>query len=159
MTDSWWVKSVRDLEWTANDMGAYCLIAADELAINLNVLARGEPMALYHHEPHQEGFLVLRGECELIVEGESHPLRQWDYFHCPTGVPHVIVGAGDEPALVLAVGSRVGGGGATYPPGRLGARYGASTDDEHDAHAAYAKFGPRVEAPSEREIAGRPGGW
>lgn len=135
MTDSWWVRSVRDLEWTENGMGTYCLMAADELAINLNVLGKGQPMALYHHEPHQEGFLVVRGECELIVEGESRPLRAWDYFHCPPGVPHVIVGAGDEPALVVGVGSRVGGGDATYP-------------NDLDPRAAYAAYGAPQEVPS-----------
>lgn len=128
MTGSWWVRSVRDLEWTENAMGTYCLMAADELAINLNVLGKGQPMALYHHEPHQEGFLVLRGECELIVAGESRPLRAWDYFHCPPGVAHVVVGAGEEPALVVAVGSRVGGGDATYP-------------NDADTAGAYAAYG------------------
>lgn len=136
MTDSWWVRNARDLEWTANAMGKYCLLAADELAINLNVLGKGQPMALYHHEPHQEGFLVLQGECVAIVDGEEHPLRAWDYFHCPPGVPHVVVGAGEEPALVVAVGSRVGGGGATYP-------------NDPDPKSAYAAFGEleRVESP------------
>ena len=136
MTDSWWVKNARDLEWTSNEMGEYCLLAADEFAITLNVLAKGQPMALYHHEPHQEGFLVLRGECELTVDGETRPLRAWDYVHCPPGVPHVIVGAGEEPALVLAVGSRVGGGEATYP-------------NDPDPRAAYAAYGKaeKVESP------------
>ncbi|HEX6789111.1 MAG TPA: cupin domain-containing protein [Gaiellaceae bacterium] len=157
MTD-WSVRSVRDLSWRENGTGVYCDLlqggddAAEQFAINLNVLERGQPMALYHHEPHQEGFLVLRGECELIVEGSSQTLRQWDYFHCPVGVPHVIVGAGDESALVLAVGSRVGGGGATYPPDQLAARYGASTDDEHDARSAYAKFGPGVDVSFREEF-------
>ena len=159
MTD-WSVRSVRDLTWEKNGLGVYCDLlqgdddAAEEFAINLSVLARGEPMALYHYEHHQEGFLVLRGECELIVEGESHPIRQWDYFHCPVDVPHVIVGAGDEPALVLSVGSRVGGGGATYPPDPLAARYGASTDDDHDARAAYEKFGPGVAVPFDEGFVG-----
>jgi hypothetical protein len=51
-------------------------------------------------------------------------------------VPHVVVGAGDEPALVLAVGSRVGGGAATYP-------------NDPDPRAAYAAYGPQqqVESP------------
>jgi|SRR5581483_1845923 len=157
MTD-WFVRNARDLEWTRNGLGAYCDLlqggddAAEEFAINLNVLGRGEPMALYHHEPHQEGFLVLRGECELIVEGESHALRRWDYVHCSADVPHVVVGAGDDPALVLAVGSRVGGGRATYPPEPLAARYGASTDDEHDARAAYARFGPTDPVPFSEEF-------
>jgi quercetin dioxygenase-like cupin family protein len=56
----------------------------------------------------QEGFLVLDGEALLIIDGEEHPLKRWDYVHCPPGVPHVLIGAGDG-ALVLAVGAR-----ATY---------------------------------------------
>jgi quercetin dioxygenase-like cupin family protein len=157
MTD-WSVRNARDLRWTENAMGAYCDLlqggddAAEELAINLNVLGRGQPMAIYHHEPHQEGFLVLRGECELIVEGESRPLRQWDYVHTGPGVAHVIVGAGDEPALVLAVGGRVGGGSATYPSEPLASRYGASTDEAHDARAAYARFGRATELPFREEL-------
>ena len=135
MTD-WWVRNARELEWTENAMGAYCLLAADEFAINLNVLPQGAPMALYHHEPHQEGFLVLRGEATLRVEDESRLLREWDYVHLDPGVPHVLTGTSAEPALVLAVGSRVGGGRATYP-------------EDPDPKAAYAAFGePRVvEAP------------
>jgi quercetin dioxygenase-like cupin family protein len=141
MTD-WHVRNARDLTWTENRMGAYCDLlqggddAAEEFAVNLNVLGKGQPMALYHHEPHQEGFLVLRGECELTVDGETRPLRQWDYFHCPPGVPHVVVGAGEEPALVLAVGSRAGGGGgATYP-------------NDPDPRAAYAAYGELREVGS-----------
>ncbi len=157
MTD-WQVRNARDLQWEANEMGAYCDLlqggeaASEEFAINLNVLGKGQPMALYHHEPHQEGFLVLRGECELIVEGRSQPLRQWDYVHCGRDVPHVIVGAGDEPALVLAVGGRVGGGKATYPPEPLAARYRASTSAEMDARAAYAQFGEGAVAPFREEF-------
>jgi quercetin dioxygenase-like cupin family protein len=57
------------------------------------VLWPGEPNALYHSEGVQEGFLVLSGECTLIVEEEEQPLRQWDYFHCPADTRHIIVGA------------------------------------------------------------------
>jgi len=77
----WWVRNARELDWTENAMGSYCdlLPGIDaEFAINLNLLGRGQPMALYHHEPHQEGFLVLRGECELTVDGETRSLRAWD---------------------------------------------------------------------------------
>ena len=157
MTD-WSVRNVRDLTWTENLMGAYCDLlqggddASEEFAINLNVLGRDQPMAIYHHEPHQEGFLVLRGECNAIVDGESHPLREWDYLHCPVDVPHVVVGAGDEPALVLAVGGRVGGGGATYPREPLAARCSASTTDELDARAAYAQFGKSEDVPFREEF-------
>jgi len=154
----WFVRNAREMRWTENAMGAYCDLLAEgdasveEFAINLNVLGRGQPMAIYHHEPHQEGFLVLRGECELIVEGETRQLGQWDYFHCPPGVAHVLVGAGDEPALALAVGGRVGGGNATYPPEPLAGRYRASTDDSHDARAAYEQFGATDPVPFREEF-------
>jgi uncharacterized cupin superfamily protein len=146
MTDSL-VRNARELQWTENEMGAYCDLlqgagdGAGEFGINLNVLPKGAPMAIYHQEPHQEGFLVLRGECLAIIDGEEVTLREWDYFHCPRDVPHVVVGASDEPALVLAVGGRVGGGSATYPPEPLAARFRASTTADLDAAAAYAQFG------------------
>jgi quercetin dioxygenase-like cupin family protein len=134
MTDSWWVKNARELEWSENGMGIYALAAADEFAFTFNVLGPGQPMALYHHEPHQEGFLVLRGACDLIVEGETHRLQAWDYVHCRPGVAHVIVGVDD--ALVIGVGSRVGGGSASYP-------------NDPDPRAAYAAYGEQrpAEAP------------
>jgi quercetin dioxygenase-like cupin family protein len=146
MTD-WVVRNARELQWTENDMGSYCDLlqgqgdGREEFAINLNVLPKGAPMAIYHHEPHQEGFLILRGACVAIIDGEEVALSEWDYFHCPPNVAHVVVGASDEPALVLAVGSRVGGGDATYPPEPLAARYRASTTEEMDVAAAYAQFG------------------
>ena len=150
----WIVRNARELQWTENEMGAYCDLLqgggdrAEEFGINLNVLPKGAPMAIYHHEPHQEGFLVLRGECVAIIDGEEVALREWDYFHCPRNVPHVVVGASDEPALVLAVGSRIGGGDATYPPEPRAARYRASTTDDMDAAAAYAQFGEPRQASS-----------
>jgi Tol biopolymer transport system component len=45
--------------------------AFSEVGINLNVLEPGVPMAMYHEEPGQAGFLVLRGQCLLIVEGTN----------------------------------------------------------------------------------------
>ena len=121
--DGWYVLNAKDAKWLSNEMGWYCNFEGDtgfpEFGLNLNRLPPGAPMAMYHHEPHQEGFLVLEGEAILIVGGEEHRLKRWDYVHLPATVPHVIVGAGDG-ALVLAAGSRVGGGGATYPRRRGG---------------------------------------
>src|SRR5205085_10589344 len=75
-TDGWFVVNARDARWQYNEMGWYCNFEGDDgvgfeqLGINLNVLPPGSPMAMYHEEPGQEDFLVLRGECVLIVEGE-----------------------------------------------------------------------------------------
>ena len=51
--------------------------------MSLNVLQPGQPKGLYHAENAQEDFLVLAGECVLIVEGQERTLKQWDLFHCP----------------------------------------------------------------------------
>ena len=39
--------------------------------INVSVLEPGERVGMYHREKAQEAFLVLSGECTLIVEGKE----------------------------------------------------------------------------------------
>jgi uncharacterized cupin superfamily protein len=151
----WFVVNARESRWLHSELGAYCgfegedKASFDELGINLNLLPPGTPMAMYHEEPGQEDFLVLRGECLLIVEGEERPLKQWDFFHCPSRTKHVIVGAGTEPALVLAIGARKGQ--ATYPFGEAAVRHGAGAERGTDSPAeAYARFSkPEVGPPPE----------
>ncbi len=95
----------------------------------VRVLWPGDPNALYHAEAAQEGFLVLAGECTLIVEEEERPLRQWDYFHCPAGTRHVMVGAGDGPCAILMIGARPDEP-IRYPVSEVAARHGASAAKE-----------------------------
>jgi uncharacterized cupin superfamily protein len=111
-----------------------------DLGVHLGVLQPGEPASMYHHEDNQEGFLVLAGECLLIVEGQERTLEAWDYFHCPRGIPHVLVGAGEEPCLVLAVGARrADEAPGAYVVDETAARYGASVERETASPAeAYA---------------------
>ena len=148
----WFVVNASDAPWFHNELGGYCGFegqdaAFDDLGINLNMLLPGKPMAMYHEEPGQEGFLVLRGECLLIVEGEERPLRTWDFFHCPPHTKHVIVGAGEEPALVLAVGARRGF--ASYPVDATAIRHGAGVDrDDLPPAEAYAKYSKPEQGPA-----------
>jgi uncharacterized cupin superfamily protein len=125
-----------------------------QLGINLNLLEPGVSMGMYHWEADQEDFLVLAGEAVLIVEGEERPLRQWDFFHCPAGTKHIIVGAGDAPALVLAVGSRQHSGTPDwggYTVDETARRHGVSVEHETtDARKAYAKL-PKREPTGYRE--------
>jgi uncharacterized cupin superfamily protein len=107
----WFLLSPRDARWFyAKGRGGVCPFGDDadfpQVGVNLFVLAKGEAMGLYHWEADQEDFLVLEGEALLLVEGEERPLRKWDFVHCPPGTKHMILGAGDEPCLVLAVGAR-----------------------------------------------------
>jgi uncharacterized cupin superfamily protein len=106
-------------------------------------LGPGEPIGMYHWEADQEDFLVLAGEALLLVEGEERPLRQWDFVHCPPGTNHMIVGAGNGPCVVLAVGARqhmdVGWG--AYTVDEVALRRGAGVEEEtDDAGVAYARY-------------------
>jgi len=106
---------------------------------------------MYHRENHQEGFLVLAGECVLIVEGEERSLKAWDFFHCPGGTAHVIVGAGDGPAVVLAVGARGGRKGLMYLIAAAALKHGAGVEGEtKDFAQAYERF-PRPARTEYRE--------
>ena len=100
-TEGWFVVNVRDAEWKEHDVfGSGCVFESDknwfpQLGIDISVLEPGKPNCLYHSESLQEAFLVLSGECRLLVNGEERLLGPWDFFHCPAGVEHVFVGAGD----------------------------------------------------------------
>jgi uncharacterized cupin superfamily protein len=104
-------------------------------------------MSMYHWEADQEDFLVLSGEALLIVEGEERPLRQWDFVHTPAGAAHTIVGAGDGPAVIVAIGARIDSTGpnwGAYPVHEAAVRHGASAERETtDPKEAYARFPPR----------------
>jgi hypothetical protein len=60
---------------------------------------------------------------------------------------HVTLGAGDEPSLVLAVGSR-GAKGLKYPVDEAAVRHGARVENETDSpHEAYSRFTRLEESP------------
>jgi uncharacterized cupin superfamily protein len=148
----WFVLNARDARWLHNELGAYCGFEGsgdgrfEQLGININVLPPGSPMAMYHVEPGQEDFLVVRGECVLIVEGQERRLHAWDFVHCPPHTPHVIVGAGTEPAVVIAAGARKGQ--ARYPVEERAVAHGAGVDHEVSSPAeAYAAYSRPEEGP------------
>jgi uncharacterized cupin superfamily protein len=139
----------RDSRWLHREgRSAFCDFEGDmdfpQLGINISVLQPGELMAMYHWEADQEDFLVLSGEALLIVESEERPLRQWDFVHCPPRTKHTIVGAGDGPCLMLAVGARQhqdGPGWGGYSVDEVAQRHGAGVEKETtEATEAYARF-------------------
>ena len=146
--DGWFVVNAKDARWYhAEGRSAVCNLEGDadfaQLGFHIYVLGPGQPMAMYHWEADQEDFLVLAGEAILIVEGEERPLGAWDVVHCPPNANHVIVGAGDSPCVVVAVGARDrsvdrpdwGG----YPVEVAALRHGAGVEQETtDPQVAYA---------------------
>jgi uncharacterized cupin superfamily protein len=159
-TEGWFVVNVREGAWMTNDFfGTACIFEGDDVSFSdagftLGVLQPGRPCGLYHREANQEDFLVLAGECVLLVEGEERLLRAWDFVHCPAGTDHILVGAGDGPCVVFMVGARAGWPekGIVYPRSEVALRHGAGVETEtstpSEAYAEFPKWRP-----------GRPASW
>jgi len=153
--DGWFVLNARDARWRHREGRGEALVFQGEshfpqVGVNLFVLGPGEPMSMYHWEADQEDFLVLAGEALLLVEGEERPLRRWDFVHCPPGTEHDVLGAGDGPCIVLAVGAREhqeGDGWGGYTVDESAIRHGAGVEEEtSDENIAYARFPESVPA-------------
>ena len=156
-TGGWFVVNVREAEWWfAETRGARCAfeneygdapVEFDQLGVNLTVLGQGQTV-LYHAEANQEAFLVLSGECVLIVENEERRLHAWDFFHCPPWTEHGFAGVGEEPCVILMVGARTSPE-VRYPAPEIASCYGASVPEEtSDWRQAYATVEPfRRERP------------
>jgi uncharacterized cupin superfamily protein len=148
--------NVRDAAWVTNERsGSACIFEGDEapfeqVGFTLAVLEPGKPAGLYHREENQEDFLVLSGECLLIVEGEERHLRAWDFVHCPPGTEDGFVGAGDGPCVVFMTGARVvpRGTGIVYPRNELALRRGVGVENETTSpREAYAPFPKWLDGP------------
>ena len=91
VSEQWFVVNVGDADWESKgEFGVRTRFESPDdrfahFGITVQVLQPGQPSGLYHAEEAQEGFLVLAGECLAVIDGQEHPLRQWDYFHCPPG--------------------------------------------------------------------------
>jgi uncharacterized cupin superfamily protein len=146
-TRGWFAVNLRDAAWVTNDdFGAACVFEGDaapfeQIGYTVAVLAPGQPNGMYHREVDQEDFLVLSGECVLIVEGEERRLHAWDFVHCPAGTEHIFVGAGDGPCVIFMAGAREHRGSAVYPRNEVALRHGAGVEaDTASADQAYARF-------------------
>jgi len=146
-SDGWFVLNLGDALAVRQDaMGAVYPLESREhmfrdFGVNVRILHPGVPNARYHSETGQEGFLVLAGECTLVVEDEERLLRQWDYFHCPGTTAHVFVGAGDGPCAILMIGARHEHEELLYPVVEVARKHDAGVAKETSSgREAYAPF-------------------
>jgi len=168
-SDGWFVVNVGEAAWLTNQaFGGRCVFEADTpvvrnrpglevhrfaaVGLTLAVLEPGKPSGLYHAESNQENFLVLAGECLLVVEGEERQLRAWDFVHCPPGTEHVFVGAGSGPCVIFMVGARTPDKSIVYPDSKPARSHGAGvetrTSSPKEAYSGFPHWTP-----------GRPSSW
>jgi uncharacterized cupin superfamily protein len=144
----WFVMNLDETQaWTNPNSGTSISFESREhpwsgTGINVHILQPGQPACRYHQEAAQEDFLVLSGECIVIVEEQERHLRQWDHVHCPPGTRHVFVGAGDGPCAILMIGDRTDPEDLHYPVSEAAARHGeASVSQATDLpKEAYAEW-------------------
>jgi uncharacterized cupin superfamily protein len=123
-----------------------------QLGYTLAVLEPGKPTGMYHAESSQEDFLVLMGECLLLIEEQERPLRAWDFIHCPPGTRHTFVGTGVGPCVILMTGARPEDGTIVYPVSESALARDAGVEAETPKPSeAYAPYG--------HWRLGRPGAW
>jgi quercetin dioxygenase-like cupin family protein len=144
--EGWFVLNARDASWIrSHERGQDTDFEGGQewaqLGFRIQVLMRGQ-RGMYHGERGQEDFLVVSGECVLVIEGEERRLKAWDFVHCPPWTQHVFVGAGDEPCVIVMVGSRLGGFEVLYPVSEVTAKHDASVLEETSSpDEAYARWG------------------
>jgi uncharacterized cupin superfamily protein len=151
--EGWFVVNAKESRWVEHDkFGSGTTFEGEphfkEIGVNIGVLEPGQPACMYHRENQQEDFLLLFGECLLLVEGEERPLKAWDFVHCPPGTNHVFVGAGNGPCGILSIGRRREDEELVYPVDEVALRHGAGVETETpDPKEAYAPFERPAEAP------------
>ena len=145
--DGWFVLNARDASWIRSeergqDTDFEGAQEWKQLGFRIQVIGPGQ-RGVYHGERGQEDFLVVAGECLLVIEGEERRLGAWDFVHCPPWTRHVFVGAGDGPCAIVMVGSRAGGFEVVYAVDEVAAKHDASVPEETSSpDEAYARWGP-----------------
>lgn len=145
--DGWFVLNARDASWIRSaERGQDTDFEGGQewkqLGFRIQVIGPGQ-RGMYHRERGQENFLVVSGECLLIIEGEERPLKAWDFVHCPPWTEHTFVGAGDVPCVIVMTGSRADGFDVVYPVSEVAAKYDAAVLEETSSpDEAYARWGP-----------------
>jgi uncharacterized cupin superfamily protein len=142
--EGWFIVNARKAAWIHNEkFGAGVTFEGaarfPHYGINIQVMWPGQPNCYYHAEEGQEDFLILSGECLVLIEGQERRLGAWDLVHCPPWTEHVFVGAGDGPCVMLGVGARNAGDGLRYPVSELALHHGAGvTEEATTGEVAYA---------------------
>lgn len=74
-------------------------VAGDRMMLSL---VEFEPHAVVeeHSHPHEQMGLMLEGEAEFTVGGQTRMVRAGEMWRIPGGVPHKVV-AGDKPVRAL----------------------------------------------------------
>jgi uncharacterized cupin superfamily protein len=161
--EGWFVLNARDACWFDSELDTYGVFESSEnrfeqVGVGIGILRPGRPSGMYHAEDAEEDFLVLSGECLLLIEGQERRLKAWDFVHCPPWTEHIFVGAGDGPCLVVGMGARRKGRGIRFPVNDVALKHGAGVEKETtQPKEAYARFAEDRPVPCPPGFPAQPG--
>ena len=147
VTPGWFVVNTADAAWVTHEWyGGVCIFESDEFVLRgrpdlteyvkphagftIRVVPPGHQACGYHAESVQEDFLILMGECVLIIEDEERHLRTWDFVHCPPMTAHSFVAWEEGPCVILATGNRRDDLERVSPPSDVALRHEARAEVE-----------------------------
>jgi len=145
VTPGWFVVNTADAAWVTNESYCgVCIFESDDYVLRgrpdlteyvkpgagftIRVVPPGNPAGFYHAESVDENFLILMGECVLIIEDQERHLRTWDFVHCPPMTGHTFVATDDGPCVILATGNRRDDLERVYPGSEVALRYDAGSE-------------------------------
>jgi uncharacterized cupin superfamily protein len=145
VTPGWFVVNTADAAWVNNEWsGGVCIFESDDYVLRgrpdlteyvkpnagftIRVVPPGHPSGGYHAESVDENFLILMGECVLIIEDQERHLRTWDFVHCPPMTAHAFVATEAGPCVILATGNRRDDLERVRPLSEVALRYDAVSD-------------------------------
>ena len=143
--EGWFVLNAREAGWLhAEGRSAICEPEGDSTSSRSGSTSPSSAGSPHGHVPlggRSGGLPRPRRRGAPRRRGGGEAARQWDFVHCPPETKHVVVGAGDGPCVLLAVGGRAhattGWGGCSVD--ETARRHGASVEHEtSDAREAYA---------------------
>ncbi len=82
------------------------LLTADDLRsdgalVQIVTIPPGSHVPAHHHETSIEVYHILRGRCQIDVNGETHTLAPGDIMLMEPGDVHALTNSGDEPFELL----------------------------------------------------------
>lgn len=99
-------------------------LGASSLGINLIRLQPRQRGRIHRHGHQEEIYVVLEGTLTLIVEGESHEVRQRQAVRVAPEQRRQLVNSSDGPLVLLALGA------TGERPGRDGEAFGSWDEQE-----------------------------
>lgn len=81
--------------------------------INWSVLPAGKSFSAHYHEDMEEVFIVLSGEPELVVDGQSTKLTAGDAVLIPMRATHVMHNSSEREVEYIVIGITSDGAGKT----------------------------------------------